>query len=208
MKAYNSREISSIIFKNIIVIVVFALIGMFGFLGIAKHKRTTDYTAQTNIMISHNLNQTNSKAKQTSADLSRVKSYEDIIEDPMISRRAYTYLSRKDRAKISADEINHSVKASSNFHSLILNINAKAKTATLATHVVNATAKATQKDLPRTVPDAGQVTIISRAKSNEAVSHTHPSYKKYGIVGFAFGALVGMVIAFVATSWRQVVAKK
>lgn len=208
MKKMSSKEIMTIIKKNIIVIVVFALVGALGFLGYAKHRRTTEYIAQCNIIIGHNSNYSAQKSKQINTDLNRMKSYEDIVEDPVISRQAHHYLSKSEKKELTTKMINHGTKVTTSNGSLVMTISGRAKSAKLATDMVNAAAKATRKRLPEIIPDVGKVTVISYAKTSDAVSHTRPSYKKYGIVGFAFGALVGMVIAFVWTSWRHLLPEQ
>lgn len=208
MKKYSPREVQQIVLKNLILIIIMALLGSICFIGYAKHKRTTDYTARCNIVIGHNLNNKSSKSKQMDTDLSRIKSYEDIIKDPRIARKARQYLTSKDKHSVTVDDVRDSVKVSTEFNSLVVTLKSKASTARLATNMVNATAKATKNELPKIVPDAGHVTIISLAQKKDAVSHTQPSYKKYAIVGFAFGALIGMVIAFVWTSWKHLLPEK
>lgn len=208
MNKFSSKEIITIVRNNFIIIITIALVGGVGFLGYAKHKRTTEYTAQCNLMIGHNLNQVSQKSRQNEADLARMKTYEDVIEDPSVARRAHQYLDSRDKKKLSTKKINHGIKATSSTDSLVMNINATAPTAKLATTMANTTAKAVKKELPETVPDVGRVSIISYAKRSDVVSHTHPSYKKYGIVGVAFGALVGMIIAFVWTSWRHLLPEE
>ena len=207
MTTYSVKDISQIILHNCITIIICALIGAVGFMGYAKHKQSTEYIAQCNIIIGHNLNHSSSKAKQNTADLNRIKSYEDIIEDHAISRHAHSLLNKNDRKKISSAEINSSTKVTSDFNSLVLSISSKASSPTLATSMANATAKAAAKELPKIVPDVGQVTIVSPARKSDVTSRTKPSLKKYTIVGFAFGALVGMVIAFVWTSWKHLLSE-
>ena len=208
MTTYSVKDISKVIWHNCIVIILCALIGSVGFVGYAKHKRTTEYIAKCNIMISHNLNHSSSKSKQNNVDLNRTKSYEDIIEYPIISRHAHHLLKKYDRKKVSSADMNSSTKVTSDFNSLVLSISSKASSPVLATRMANATARATKQELPKIVPDAGKVTIISPARKADVTSRTKPSLKKYAIVGLAFGTLVGMVIAFVWTSWRHLLPEE
>ena len=77
------------------------------------------------------------------------------------------------------------------------NIPQEMRTMSSGANIVNATAKAMKEELPQLQPGSGKVTLLQKATVNNTDSKTTPSTKKYVVVGFALGALLGLIIEFV-----------
>ena len=88
---YSLNDLIKVIWKNIIVIVIFAIVGGGMFFAFAKHKQKTTYTAERSIMISHNLNSKKS-VSQVDADLAMIPTYEDMIKGRQITDRTWQIL--------------------------------------------------------------------------------------------------------------------
>ncbi|WP_283583735.1 Wzz/FepE/Etk N-terminal domain-containing protein [Limosilactobacillus difficilis] len=205
MQSYSVHDIFKIIIKDLLIIVILAF--TFGALlwGYAKHKQTISYTSERNILVGHNSpnNQIHYKNSQVNADLSKTQTYSDIIQDRVITDQAYSLLAHNVKKHVTKDDVKDDVHVENHPQSLVLTIKTHAKTAKDATAIANATAQATKKELPKITSDVGSVKLLSSAKVKNAQMKKSVSAKKYGILGFAFGALLGMVISFVMTSWKH-----
>lgn len=206
-KQYSIDEILRIVWKNIVVIIVFAIVGAVGLGGIAKMKKTTTYSAQRNIVISHNLNDSSVEYKnsQLKADLGMIPTYSELVNDQQIMKKAHKLLPKKIRKLYSASELKKIVSEDSKPNSLVITIRATASEPEAATSIVNVTAQAVKNELPKMQDGVGNIQLLSKAPKLSAESKTTPSIKKYAVLGFALGALVGMVIAFGVTTWKKII---
>lgn len=203
-KQYTVNEITKLVWKNIITIVIFMLIGALAAGLYAKHKKTTVYMAKTNVLVGHNLNYTNYKNSTVLADLNMVSSYKDMINDPQVMNQAKKNLPKKLRHHYSAKDIAGDVSVDTHPQSLVLSIKAKAKSPRIATEMVNATSKATHQELPKMSPNVGEVKPLAKARVKDAGSSTTPSTKKYVVLGAALGILAGMLASFAVTTWKKI----
>lgn len=199
---FSIHDILKIIWKNVAVIVLLAVVGG-GATGLyAKHKQKVTYTASRNILISHNLNDKKSSSRVNS-DLDMMPTYAEIIEGRPITNETYELLSKKQQKKLSQDDISKAVSTNSRPQSLIVNIKATTGNAKSAIMIANKTAEATQQSLPKIQPGVGHIYLYPKANKKNVVVQQHSSIKKYTILGGALGALAGMVLAFVFTSWKH-----
>lgn len=203
-KQYKVNEITKLVWKNALTIIIFMIIGALSAGLYAKHKRTTIYMARTNVLVGHNLNHTNYKNSTVQADLNMVGSYKDMIRDPQVMNQAYKNLPKKMRHRYSAKDVADDVDVSAQPQSLVLSIKARASSPKVVTEMVNATSKAVQKELPKMSPNVGEVKPLARAHVKDADSITTPSTKKYVVLGAALGILVGMMVSFAVTTWKKV----
>lgn len=207
MKSYNLRNLSPAFIKAFIFTVVLAIIGGIGMFGYAKHKQKTTYTAERFVLVSHDINEnkqaTSYNQSITVADLNMMPSYEDIIENEQVAQNARKYLPAKLRKHYSASDISTAISAKSRQQSLVLKVSAETSSPTDSVSIVNAVTKSFEKQLPKIQPGAGQVHLLAKATKENVSSSTTPSKKKYLVAGVALGGLVGIIISFVAITWRK-----
>ena len=204
-KSYSIDDISKIILKNIILILVLVVLGM-GCLGFyAKHKQTTTYTASREILIGHNLDTVSYKNSQAMADMSMMQTYSELVQDRLVLSKARKELPKKLQKRYSVSDLESAVDAKPRAGEIILDIYAKVGSAKDAALIVNAVTDATKQELPKIKAGIGQIEPLSKAYASDVKSQTSPSAKKYAILGFALGALAGMVIAFVRTTFKHLV---
>lgn len=202
MKRYSQKEVLSIMCKSCLCIIVCVILGgaLFGIY--AKHKHQTYFTAQRNVLISHNVNKSAQSSDDsngnnlTNADLNMMPTYEKIAENDIIARQARIYLPSKLKKKYSVNDIQNNVKAKSHPQSLILEINVKTEKAQDSVEIVNATAKALKVELPKIQSGAGKVTLLAKANKQNATSETKPHAKKYALAGAILGGLIGLIASF------------
>lgn len=207
MKKINMKELISILWKDALGIIGLALLFGVSFWGYAKHKQSTYYVSTRNVLIGHTASRTQSRHpySQTNSDLANLKTNADVIEDSIITDRVYSRLPKNMKHLMNQHTVNEAISTNVHDQSLVLSIKAHGTTASQSSKLVNLTADVAKKELPRVNPSVGSVTPLAKAKSEDARRVKTVSAKKYAFVGVAFGALIGMVLAFVINSWRRFV---
>ena len=200
---YSLNDLIKVIWKNIIVIVIFAIVGGGMFFAFAKHKQKTTYTAERSIMISHNLNSKKS-VSQVNADLAMIPTYEDMIKGRQIADRTWQMLPKNIKKGTSVNDLSDSIDTNSRPNSLIINLKATTQNDEKSVAFVNYTADAVKKELPKMQQGIGTVHVYEKASKKNVTTQVHSSVKKYTLVGIALGIVAGMVISFVATSWKHI----
>lgn len=197
--------------SSCIIAVVLMILGGLAFGMLAKHRQKTEYVANRNIVIAHNLNEAKNDVSRNGGnpivdgDMAMMSTYQDIAEDPAISASARQYLPSKIKKQYNTDKINDSIKAKSHQQSLVLTISSKTKSAKDSVAIANAAAKAMKKELPEIQPGAGKVRLLEKATAKNATSETTPHAKKYALVGAALGLLIGLVVAFLRITLKDIV---
>lgn len=202
---YTLKSIGSILIKNIFLIVICGVLfgGLFGL--IAKHRQTTTYIADRSIIISHDKTVSRTPNSQVLADQNMIPTYQDVIDNPMITSNARKYLSKDIKKEYPSDRIAHIVEANAKPNSLVINISARTDSAKASVEIVNAVSKSMKDKLPEIDERAGNVQLLAKSTVSSVDSITKPSFKKYVAVGSALGILIGMVIAFSVTTWKKLI---
>ncbi len=196
------------ILKSLVIVIVLAILGG-SLMGVhAQKKQLTTYTARTNIIVSHDLNNVsneNTDDGQTivNADLNMMPTYEDIAKNITISKQAKKYLPLKVRKEYSLDDINNAVDAKTRPQSLVLTMEATTKSKYDSVEIANASARAFIKELPKVQTGVNNVRIIDKATKLNTTSKTSPSVKKYVAVGIALGGLIGLIISFMFITSKE-----
>lgn len=206
-KKYSLQDIVKIVLKNIVVIIIFAIIGGLGFSGLAKYKnRVSSYSSERNVLIAHDLSDTtgSNRAALQTTDFKSVQTHMSLLKDRKFTEQARKLLSKKLRKEYSVEDLQHAVTFKSSPNSLVIEVLSEANSAANSAAITNAFSKAIKNELPNIVPDSGEVTLLAKAKKSDATVKTGPSIKKYLILGVALGTLVGMVIVFCKTTWKKI----
>lgn len=192
--------------KEIIIVIVCALLGG-GLMGYSakKHKVTT-YTASRDVVIAHNVEETRSTNNQNDnnsivyEDINMMPTYKDIVENNIIANQAHKHLNKKLRTKYSDKDIQEAISAKTSQQSLVLKIKVSTKSQNDSVAIVNAVSRSFKQQLPKLQPGAGHVTLLQKATKDSTTSITKPSVKKHAIVGLALGGLLGLIISLVMTT--------
>lgn len=210
MKTYSLKQLNSSFVKALIFTIILALIGGLGMFGLAKHKQKTTYTAERYVLITHNMNETQNTINDdnhsmTAEDLNMMPSYEDIVQNDLIAKRARKYLPKKIKKQYSISDISSTIKAKSKPQSLVLKISSRTSNENNSIAIANAVAKGFKDELPKLQPGAGQVHLLAKADKSSVNSETTPNKKKYVVVGVALGGLLGVIISFVIITWKKII---
>lgn len=208
MKTYTLNKLIKSYGKAALVIIIFALIGGLVMGGTAKRKKSTQYTATRQIVISHNISNSNygSSSGNTSIvndDNNMMPTYRDIAENGIIASRTRTYLSRKMKKNYSTEQIQEALSAKTTPQSLVMDLRARTSSEKEAVTLVNAASQAFKQELPNLQPGAGNVTLLQKANVDTVKSSSGPSIKKYAVVGLALGGLFGLIVDFIVVTIRN-----
>lgn len=202
MQSIKIKNISKIVWNNILVIVIATIV--FGLAGglYAKHKQHTDYESVRNMMTGRSYKGTAAN-EEVQADINLGKTYAKIIESRDVAQAAHKNLPKNIRKKYSVKDMGSMVKAHPVMQTTIVKVSAKAGTAKASSSIVNAVTEAAAKQIPKKVPSAGKVSLFAKETADDAHGTTVPSAKKYALLGAAVGFLLGMVVAFSVTTWTK-----
>lgn len=203
-KKYTVNDFSRILIKNIIVIVILAIVGALGAGMYAKHKKTTTFSARSGVLVITNVDQTDYKNSAVMAEKGMMKTYEEIAGNQTTTKQARKYLPQRLKKNYDPERLASVVDVNSNPDSLILHIGAKTDSEKDSVTIANAVAKAAAKELPKYSLNHSQVRIVTQATKDSVVSRTTPSVKKYTVLGAALGLLIGMIISFSVTTWKKI----
>lgn len=198
------KNISRIVWHNIIVIVIATL--LFGLAGglYARHKRHTDFTSTRNLMTSSSYRGAAAN-EEVQANINLGDTYAKIVESKDVARAARQKLPKSIRKEYSTKQISSMVNAHPIAQTTIVKINVKADTAKASAQIVNAVTEVAAKQIPKKVPSAGKISLFAKETANDAQSVTTPSTKKFVLIGAAVGFLLGMVLAFSVTTWTKLI---
>lgn len=202
---YSLNDILKIIWKNIIVIISFSIIGgvMFGIY--AKHRVNTTYIAERSILISHNFENERNANSKVNADISMMPTYKELVKSRTITDKAYHSLPKKLRSSTTAGEFNSSINADFQNNSLVLELKATDSKRNNAISYVNSTAKIAKKELPKLQPGIGSIHVLNAANKGNVISVRHGNVKKHVLIGVALGMIFGMVVSFVISTLRHII---
>lgn len=200
---YTLGSMSKIITKNILIIGILTILGaVIGGL-YANNKKTTNYFADSTVMINANLNNTDYKNSTLLAEKGMMKTYEEIAGNQESMLIAKKYLPKEMRKSLTVEEMMSAVKVNSSPDSLILNFSVKTESSTDSVEIANAVAKAATLILPKYSQNNSIVKVLTRANKKNVNSNTTPSVKKYIVMGASLGLLVGMIFSFSITTWKH-----
>lgn len=200
----NLKNVSKIVWHNIIVIAVATL--LFGVIGglYAKHKQHTDYVS-TRSLITGRSYKGPAANEEVQADINLGDTYAKIIESKNVVQSAHQDLPKSIKKKYSTKQLSSMVKAHPVVQTTIVKASVKAETAKESSTIVNAITDAAAKQIPKEIPSAEKISPFARETADDAQSITTPSIKKFTLIGAAVGFLLGMVVAFSVTTWTKLI---
>ncbi|MDM8221704.1 YveK family protein [Limosilactobacillus vaginalis] len=198
------KNISKIIWHNIIVIVIATL--LFGLAGglYARHKRHTEFTSTRNLMTSSSYRGASAN-EEVQANINLGDTYAKIVESKDVAQAARKNLPKNIRKEYKVEQISSMVKAHPVPQTTIVKVSVKADTAKTSSKIVNTVTDAAAKEIPKKVPSAGEISLFAKETAADAQSSTTPSTKKFILIGAAVGFLLGMVVAFSVTTWTKLI---
>lgn len=205
-KSVSMNDISKIIWKNILAIIISTLVFGVGGALYAKHQKHTDYESVRSMMTGRSYNGASAN-EEVQADISLGETYAKIIESNDVAKSAHKILPKALRKEYSTQQISSAINANPVTQTTIINVSAKTSSAKDSAAIVNAVTTAAAEKIPQKVPSAGKVSLFSKATADEAQSKTSPSTKKLTLIGAAVGFLVGIIVSFSVTTWTKLIVR-
>ncbi|WP_056995433.1 YveK family protein [Limosilactobacillus equigenerosi] len=203
MRKYSLSKVTKIIVNNVAIIIA-SMVIFGGLMAIqAQRSKHTTYTAERSMMVASQYDKATID-KQVQADLNLMSSYKQIAKSDDVSKLAYKNLSNKLKKQYSFSDIKNMITVANVDQTLVLKVKATSDSPKVATIVANQAAEAVKYELPKISSNGGEVKLFSPAKVNDVESRTTPSTKKKLVIGLAVGLLVGIVISFTYTTWKEV----
>lgn len=188
-KYFSWEDILNEIRKNIGQIILFGIGGLVFVLLIMLFFITPKYTATTDILVSQ---KTNNDAMQWNAqqtDLQAINTYKDVLKKNIILEPALKELKKKDNYQGNINSLSKDISVSNEVNSLVISINAKAKSPTVAADMANTVSEVFKRKITKMM-HINNVTIVSSATpSDRPVS---PNLKKGAVIGLLAGILIGI----------------
>lgn len=189
-KYFSWEDILNEIRKNIGQIVLFGISGLVVVLLIMLFFITPKYTATTDILVSQ---RTNNDAMQWNAqqtDLQAINTYKDVLKKNIILEPTLKELKKKDDYQGNINSLSKDISVSNQVNSLVISINAKAKSPAIAADMANTVSEVFKRKITKMM-HINNVTIVSSATpSDKPVS---PNLKKGAIIGLLAGLLIGII---------------
>lgn len=204
MKEFALKDAKASFVKAALFTIVLALLGGLAGFGYAKHKQSVSYTAARYVLVSHNISTNENQGNITSSDVQMMTSYSDLANDETVTRVARKYLSKSLRKEYSATKLSRDVQVKVKPQSLVMRFSVTTDNAKDAAAIVNAMAKAFQKELPKLQSGAGSVKLLAKATTDNTDEILASKVKKMTASGLALGGLIGIVISYVVITWKRV----
>lgn len=205
VKSLSLKDIIKVIWKNLWIIILCGIVfgGAFG--ALAKMKQTTTYTAARDIMIGHNLTETNGRNRSgvLDTDIRMMNTYSKLVKDRSVMNLTQKKLPKDLRKKYSSKDLAGMVSVKSDPNSVILRVKVESVNKKNSVKIANAFTESIKSQLPKLTSDAGEIKLLAKAKTADVSSTTGPSTKKYIVLGLAIGILLGMVVAFTYSTWKN-----
>ncbi|MCC4399301.1 lipopolysaccharide biosynthesis protein [Limosilactobacillus reuteri] len=199
---FTLNKLIKIIWKNIIVIILFAFVGGFTFFTIAKHKTSVTYSAERDIMIRNNLSN-RAAYQRLRTELEMIPTYRDMLTSRQVMLNARKELPKNLQKRTSVEDVSNAISTNNHPNSLIISIKATTDNKSDSIAYVNSVAKAAKAELPKIQRGMGGIYLYPAATSKDIAVEVHSSVKKYTLVGVALGIIAGMVVAFTVTSIKE-----
>ncbi|MDO4902902.1 MAG: hypothetical protein Q3959_01425 [Limosilactobacillus sp.] len=203
MEKITNKRMAKAILINIILIGLCGIICGFGFRIIAQHRTNTMYDASMSVVISPNYDNTKDKGSAVEAAEKLIPTYQDILSDNVVSRKARKLLPSNLQKKYDDSKLSQTISTTNDPQSLVIKIHSQTGNSSDSVKIVNAVAEAFKSELPKINPESGEVHLLSKAKAVNIMVSTRPDVGKYTKLGLGVGILMGMTISVLLTTWKN-----
>lgn len=190
-------DLFKIIWKNIVLVLVLAIVFAIAVFGFAKLKnRNPSYAAQRNIVIYHNNTDQRGQFGQYTRDMGMMKTYKEIGNDDIILKSVQNKMKKVKGYSGTLKSLRTKVNVSEKDQSTVLTARALDKSPKIAATIANETASIYQKKVTKII-NAGEVKLLAKADKGSAKIVGNLPAKKFAVIGFVFGGVVGILTAWV-----------
>ena len=180
--------------KNIVSIIVWAILGLVVSLGSVFLFIEPKYSSNVDILVNQKADNAQVQYAAQQADLQAINTYKDVLTKPIILASVLKEVKRIDNYQGNLSTLEKSIKVSNQTNSQVVTVTVTDKNAYVAADIANTIGKIFTKKVKKMM-QVDNVTIVSKAKvNNKPVS---PNKKLYALMGLLVGLIIGTSIAFI-----------
>lgn len=180
--------------KNIVSIIVWAILGLVVSLGSVFLFIEPKYSSNVDILVNQKADNAQVQYAAQQADLQVINTYKDVLTRPIILTPVLKEVKRTDNYQGNLGTLGKSIKVSNQTNSQVITVTVTDKNAYIAADVANAIGKVFTKKVKKMM-QVDNVTIVSKAKVN--TKPVSPNKKLYALVGVVVGLIVGILVVFI-----------
>lgn len=180
--------------KNIVSIIVWAILGLVVSLGSVFLFIEPKYSSNVDILVNQKADNAQVQYAAQQADLQVINTYKDVLTRPIILTPVLKEVKRTDNYQGNLGTLEKSIKVSNQTNSQVVTVTVTDKNAYIAADVANAIGKVFTKKVKKMM-QVDNVTIVSKAKVN--TKPVSPNKKLYTLMGLVLGFFVGVITTFI-----------
>lgn len=180
--------------KNIVSIIVWAILGLVVSLGSVFLFIEPKYSSNVDILVNQKADNAQVQYAAQQADLQAINTYKDVLVKPIILTPVLKEVKRTDNYQGNLGTLEKSIKVSNQTNSQVVTVTVTDKNAYVAADIANTIGKVFAKKVKKMMK-IDNVTIVSKAKVN--TKPVSPNKKLWILAGLVTGLFVGVTIAFI-----------
>ena len=180
--------------KNIVSIIVWAILGLVVSLGSVFLFIEPKYSSNVDILVNQKADNAQVQYAAQQADLQAINTYKDVLVKPIILTPVLKEVKRTDNYQGNLGTLEKSIKVSNQTNSQVVTVTVTDKNAYVAADIANTIGKVFTKKVKKMM-QVDNVTIVSNAKVN--TKPVSPNKKLFALVGLVVGLIVGILVVFI-----------
>lgn len=172
-------------------ILIYSALGLLIALVIAFAFVKPKYSSTIDLVVSQKTSNVTEYTTQQ-ADLNAIETYKDVLKRTIILKPVVKELREKDNYKGSSNTLKNSVKINNQEKSQVIGVTVTGLNRYVVADAANIIGKVFTKKI-KEIMKVNNVTVVTTAQPAQAPFA--PNKKMYGIIGFLFGLLVGLLIS-------------
>ena len=180
--------------KNIVSIIVWAILGLVVSLGSVFLFIEPKYSSNVDILVNQKADNAQVQYAAQQADLQAINTYKDVLVKPIILTPVLKEVKRTDNYQGNLVTLEKSIKVSNQTNSQVVTVTVTDKNAYVAADIANTIGKVFTKKVKKMM-QVDNVTIVSNAKVN--TKPVSPNKKLFALVGLVVGLIVGILVVFI-----------
>ena len=187
-------HLMGILKKNIVVIIIWAILGLVVSLGSVFLFIEPKYSSNVDILVNQKADNAQVQYAAQQADLQAINTYKDVLTKPIILTPVLKEVKRTDNYQGNLGTLEKSIKVSNQTNSQVLTVTVTDRNAYVAADVANTIGKVSTKKVKKMM-QVDNVTIVSKAKVN--TKPVSPNKKLFSLAGVIVGIIIGIVIVLI-----------
>ncbi|GKT04276.1 YveK family protein [Furfurilactobacillus entadae] len=192
---YSIQDLWKIFIKNILIILVVAIVVGGSVFAIMRRHVTTQYTARRSMLIYHGKTDY-SRTDIMKSDMLGMGTYTQVMNDPSISDVIYQQMKGTKNFTGTKADVNRMTIATAAPNSTIMTVNATAANKAVAIKLANVSAVVAKEKLPQYIGASAKVRLLANANERPVDKITTSNAKKMAVYATAGSLVLAALIVF------------